>query len=256
MNYISSKDNSLVKHIQKLQINSSYRHKNKQAIISGQNIVLEAAENNILLQVFIDEKKIIKYDTLIKNLTVEIFSVSSKVIEKINILDGYCDIFAVIKFVDNQLTQVTYQEDCILLDNIQDPGNVGTMIRSASAAGIKNIILSNNSVDIYNPKVLRATQGALFKVKLYINIDLFLFIKSYKQNIIATVVTNAENLFKVNLSQVNAWVFGNEGNGVSQDILSLIECKICIPMLNKTESLNVAMSATICFFEQLRQRTM
>ena len=250
---IKSTNNVLFKHLQKLYLFSKVRHEYNEAIITGENNILQAIEAGKLTSLFLDEITISKYNKIINTTNCRIYTIPNKMINKLK-FDGYYDIFGICKFVNKSLEDAMYEEDCIILESIQDPGNLGTIIRSASAAGIKHVVLSANSVDLYNPKVIKASQGCIFKINIYIKIDLLSFIKQYKKNIYATVVLNGTNIFDLNLKSPNAWIFGNEGSGINQNIMQGILKKVMIPMLNHTESLNVAMSATICMFEQLRQR--
>ena len=173
---------------------------------------------------------------------------------KLNILDSEIDLVGVIACANNSLTTSSYNEDCILLHGIQNPGNLGGIFRVAKAAGINNVLVSSNSVDVYNPKVLRASQGAIFGLNIFTNIDVLDFIDKYNYEIAATTPVAHKSLYDTNLIQPIAWIFGNEGSGLGGDLLNKVKTSIAIPMYNDTESLNVVMAATVCLFEQMRQR--
>ena len=141
------------------------------------------------------------------------------------------------------------------MERIQDPGNAGTILRSAAAAGVKQIVCGNDSVDIWSPKVLRAGMGAHFLLSIFSRVELSAWMETYQHQIWATALGGRNiGLYEMDLSQPCAWVFGNEGSGVSETVKEKADACVKIPMLGQTESLNVAMAATVCLFEQMRQR--
>ncbi len=245
---IQSLDNPLIKQIVKLVNSSSYRNSEKKCVIYGLHLIEEAYKYGFLEIILVDDSR--DYKALPKD--VPIYKVSTKVFTKISLLDGKYDIVGIagFKVAHNDI----YNEDCIVLDNVQDPGNLGTIIRNAKASGINNILLTNGCVDSYNPKVLRSSQGAVFGVNIIDINDITSFIKIFKGTLIATVPHSQNSLYDMNLRSTTAWVFGNEGSGISSNILNMIDTKVNIPMQNNTESINVAMAMAVCVFEQLRQR--
>ncbi len=145
--------------------------------------------------------------------------------------------------------------DCILLDGVQDPGNVGTLLRTAAAAGIRQALLSPGCADAWSPKALRAGQGAQFLLTSHENRDLAAFLRSYRGTGVATRLDAAASLYDTPLSGPLAWVFGAEGRGVSEPVSAAVGCAVRIPMPGATESLNVAAAAAICLFEVVRRRS-
>jgi TrmH family RNA methyltransferase len=143
----------------------------------------------------------------------------------------------------------------VLLDNLQDPGNVGSILRSAAAAGVKQVYCSAGTAFCWSPKVLRAAMGAHFVVEIYENVDLAALIKTASIDVLATSGYATERLFDVDLRQPLAWLFGHEGQGVADDLLALATRTVVIPHLGEIESLNVAACAAVCFFEQVRQKS-
>ena len=141
----------------------------------------------------------------------------------------------------------------VLLDNVQDPGNVGTILRSAAAAGIKEVYCGPGTAFCWSPKVLRAAMGAHFVLDIYENVELAPLVANARIATLATSGYAAERLYDLDLRQPVAWIFGHEGQGVSDELLSSAKHKVVIPHLGKVESLNVAACASVCFFEQLRQ---
>lgn len=146
-------------------------------------------------------------------------------------------------------------QSAVLLDNLQDPGNLGSILRSAAAAGIKYVFCSKGTVFAWSPKVLRAGMGAHFVLNIVENVDLSLIAHAIKVPILATSSHAEKQIYDIDLSHPVGWLFGHEGQGVSEDLLRLATHKVSIPHLGSVESLNVAASAAVCFFEQVRQRT-
>lgn len=144
--------------------------------------------------------------------------------------------------------------DAVMLDNLQDPGNVGSILRSAAAAGITQVFCSQGTAFCWSPKVLRAAMGAHFVVEIYENVDLAALIRASAIPVLATSGYAKQRLYEVDLRQQVAWLFGHEGQGVADDLLGLASNQVVIPHLGQIESLNVAACAAVCFFEQLRQK--
>jgi TrmH family RNA methyltransferase len=146
------------------------------------------------------------------------------------------------------------QADSVLLDGIQDPGNLGSILRSAAAAGIRQILLSSDCAQAWSPKTLRAAMGAHFQLDIHESGDLVGFLDVYRGQGVATVLAASTSLYAANLQAPVAWVFGSEGLGVSSSVLAVTRLQVRIPMPGATESLNVAAAAAICLFETLRYR--
>lgn len=143
--------------------------------------------------------------------------------------------------------------NAVLLDGVQDPGNVGSILRSAAAAGIKEVYCSSGTAFCWSPKVLRAAMGAHFVLDIYENVDLAPLVQSSPIAVLATSGYARNTLYQVNLQRPVAWIFGHEGQGVADDLLAMASEQIVVPHLGQVESLNVAACAAVCFFEQLRQ---
>jgi len=153
---------------------------------------------------------------------------------------------------------INKKEPCILfLEDLQDPGNLGTIIRSAEAAGMSGVLISQDSVDIYNPKTIRATMGSIFRVPFcYIKDKSTCMeqLKKRKITIYAAHLSGKKNYDNVNYKTASAFLIGNEGNGLSEALTKSADVKIKIPMEGNVESLNAAISATVLMFEAARQR--
>ncbi len=144
--------------------------------------------------------------------------------------------------------------DAVLLDGIQDPGNLGSIFRSAAAAGFRQILLSVDCAQAWSPKTLRAAMGAHFQLDIHESCDLPAFLGAYRGKAILTTLDAAPELYSLDLKTPVAWVFGNEGQGVRPEVSESIEWQARIPMPGEINSLNVAAAAAICLFETVRQR--
>lgn len=146
------------------------------------------------------------------------------------------------------------ETDLVCLDRVQDPGNLGTLLRTTAAAGIKHVALSVGCASAWSAKSLRSAQGAHFALSIFENIDLASYLATIDLNVCSTSLDQASDLYKTDLMPNTAWIFGNEGQGVSADLLKICSTKVRIPQSDQVESLNVAAAAAVCLFEQLRQR--
>jgi TrmH family RNA methyltransferase len=144
-------------------------------------------------------------------------------------------------------------ESAVLLDGVQDPGNVGSILRSAAAAGIRQVYCSAGTAFCWSPKVLRAAMGAHFVLEIFENVELAALVRASKIAVLATSGYAEQRLYDVDLRQPVAWLLGHEGQGVAADLLALATHQVVIPHAGQVESLNVAACAAVCFFEQLRQ---
>jgi TrmH family RNA methyltransferase len=143
---------------------------------------------------------------------------------------------------------------CVMLEDIQDAGNLGSVLRSTAAAGIRTVLLSQGCAFAWSPKVLRAGMGAHFSLDIFDNADLAAAVHRLSGRLICTSGHARQSLYQADLRGPLAWVFGNEGSGVSAGLSAAAAELVRIPMPGKTESLNVAAAAAICLFEQVRQR--
>lgn len=145
-------------------------------------------------------------------------------------------------------------ETVVLLDRLQDPGNVGTLLRTCVAAGIKKVFASTGTAACWSPKVLRSGQGAHFALELHEHVNLFELVKSIDCPLAVTTLENGTDIFAAKLPPKCAWVFGHEGQGVHPDLIGQADLKLHINHeVGAIESLNVTVAAAICLFEQRRQ---
>jgi TrmH family RNA methyltransferase len=143
--------------------------------------------------------------------------------------------------------------NAVLLDNLQDPGNLGSILRSAAAAGIKSVYCSPGTAFAWSPKVLRSGMGAHFLLNIHENADLAALLGRLRIPVIATSSHATRTIYQADLRQAVCWLFGHEGQGVAPALLERASMTLAIPHPGAVESLNVAASAAVCFFEQVRQ---
>ena len=268
MQRITSKDNELIKHIRKLK-DRKYRDEAGEFIVEGVKLIEEAIKENARIKQVVICEESEKTDAISKNLMYEIsrydcIYVTQKVFNSITQVVAPQGIFAIVsKEVFRDVPQkqneakVDYAQDIIVaLDDIQDPGNLGTILRTVDSCGLKQILLSKGSVDAYNPKVVRSTMGAIFRVNIIECEDLIRCIKEARKHHFKLQVTTLDGdntIYDVNYKK-KVIVIGNEANGVSKEIQNIADEKIRIPMLGKTESLNASVAAGVVLYEYTRQK--
>lgn len=142
---------------------------------------------------------------------------------------------------------------CVMLEDIQDPGNLGSILRTAAAAGIRHVFLSKGSVHAWSPRVLRAGMGAHFMLQIHEQCDLPGLVRAFGGNVIATSHRAKKSVFDADLTGKLALLIGNEGAGLSAALAKAASVVVAIPMPGKTESLNAAAAAAVCLFERVRQ---
>jgi TrmH family RNA methyltransferase len=142
---------------------------------------------------------------------------------------------------------------CLLLEDVQDPGNVGSILRSAAAAGVAHVLLSRGCADPWSPRVLRAAMGAHFFLNVVEASDLAAFAGTYPGQVVATTAAAAHSIFEIDLRQPTAFLVGNEGAGLSTPLLAAADLQVAVPMPGGMESINVAAASAICLFERVRQ---
>lgn len=143
---------------------------------------------------------------------------------------------------------------CVLLDGVQDSGNVGAILRSTAAAGIRDVFLGPGCAGAWTPRVLRAAQGAHFNLRIREQAALAAIIRDYSGRTLAAVAHGGTPLYSMDLRGEVAWLFGSEGKGISAALLLLVDADVTIPLAGHNESLNVAAAAAVCLFEAVRQR--
>ena len=238
---ITSLDNDRIKNYIKLKERKN-RKKNGEFLIEGMHLVLEACKKGVVKEIILEENT-----SFITDLPT--IYVSKEIINKISELDTPSNIMAVCTMMDEEIKG----SRLLLLDDIQDPGNLGTIIRSAMAFNVDTIILSPNTVDLYNSKVVRATQGMIFHINIVIKDlkEVITELKKKKIPIYGTRVDSGTDVRVLRDEKIDkyALIMGNEGNGVSTEILDMCDEYLYIKMNEKVESLNVGVATSILLYE-------
>lgn len=257
MKLITSAQNGLLKHLAKILSSAKYRREQRQTALEGVHLLQAFLDSGgVPLQVLLPETRLNHPEicALIGRLPADgLYAAADKALAKISSLAEGADIIALIEMPCDKSLPPT--GDCVVLEQVQDPGNIGTILRSAAAAGVKQIVADKGCADIWSPKVLRAGMGAHFLLDIAVRADLSEWRQLYREAVYATALdSRAVPLYALDLRRPAAWLFGNEGSGASPAALALADKSVLIPMAGATESLNVAMAATVCLFEQMRQR--
>lgn len=260
MQVISSKENEVIKNIRKLK-EKKYRDIENSYVIEGIKLIKEAIAENanirqiIMCEDYTDNVELDK-DTLFEIAKYNLIYVTRNIINLITDVKTPQGIIAVIE-KNNNIEQIDYSQDIIVaLDGVQDPGNLGTILRTADSANLKQIILSKNCADPYNPKVVRSTMGGIFRINIIEVEDLENSLKQMKKNNFKVMVTSLDtekSVYDVDYSK-KVIVIGNEANGVSKEVQDMADEKVIIPMLGKTESLNASVAAGIMIYEYVRRK--
>lgn len=258
---ITSENNSLIKEVKHLK-NKKYRNKKGLYFIEGVFFVKEALKEHA-------DIKYILISEFFKNNKFEIFNqlnagssalsvVSDKVFKKVSDTENPQGILAVIGMSEHKLNTLKSDKNfLVVLEKVQDPGNAGTIIRTADAAGATGIILSGGCVDLYNPKVLRATMGSIFHIPVYYQIEMVECISILNQKgiqILACDIRGDKNIYNIKFTGNTALIIGNEANGISQRTANAADDLVRIPMPGRAESLNASVAAALLIYEVVRYK--
>ncbi len=260
MQVISSKDNEFIKHVKKLK-DKKYRDMNQEFVIEGIKLIREAIEENADIKQIIICDNCLNSDVIPKELMYEIAKyecvyVTEKIFSTITDVNTPQGLLAIIGRNSTE-NEINYNQDMIVaLDDIQDPGNLGTILRTVDSVGLNQILVSKGTADCYNPKVVRSTMGAIFRIKIIECDNLTTTLQEARKHQYKVIVTSLQTENSVYDIKYNkkVVVIGNEANGVSDEIQNLADEKIKIPMLGKTESLNASVATGIVLYEYVRQK--
>ena len=260
MQSISSKENELIKHIRKLK-DKKERDISNEYVIEGIKLIQEAIQENVNIKQIIICDDCDKTESIPKDLMYEIAKydcvyVTKKIFKYISEVQEPQGILAVIE-KNNLNKEIDYNQDIIVaLDDVQDPGNIGTILRTVDSIGLTQILVSKGTADSYNPKVVRSTMGAIFRIKIIECEDLEKNLKEIKKHKFKVVVTSLQtdnSIYEIDYNR-KVIVIGNEAKGVEQRIQQIADEKVKIPMLGKTESLNASVATGIVLYEYVRQK--
>lgn len=247
---ITSKQSAQLKQWKKL-LTTKGRRKAEQYIIEGFHLVEEAINCKVDLKyVIVSEKQFSKHETFFKAIKTDLVLMAENCISELSQTETPQGVLAIVNLPKSDVLP-NKVERALLVDAVQDPGNLGTMIRTADAAGFDAVILGEGTVDAYNEKVIRSTQGSLWHIPI-IQMDLTQAITELKQQGVEVLATalhqNAVSYKEIKHKDCLAFIVGNEGSGVSQTLIEQADQSIFIEMPGKAESLNVAVASGILMF--------
>ncbi len=239
MEIITSLENKKIKNLSKLLI-KKYRDQEDKFLVEGEHLVEEALKAGKLIEVIKTEEYEIDYEVPITIVTYEVLKKLSNSVTPQKVI-------GVVKKLDEK----EIGNKILILDNLQDPGNLGTIIRSSVAFNVDTIVLSENCVDLYNDKVIRASEGMLFHINI-VKKDIEKFIDEIHSKgyvVLGTRVTDGENIKNIEVNDKLAIIMGNEGAGVRREVLDKCDKYLYIPMNESCESLNVGVATSIILYE-------
>ncbi|MBU6460052.1 MAG: RNA methyltransferase [Proteobacteria bacterium] len=250
---ISSSDNAFYKSLHKLVVSSRFRKQSGKTVLDGVHLIKSARENGVKVDTYIVTKRSIcdpEIRQLLKGEETGIIELPDNLFKVLSLTNPEVGLVA---RVDIPRPNRELQSFVLILENIQDPGNLGSILRSAAASAVETVYLSSGCADVYSPRVLRAAQGAHFLMSIYEHADILNVAREFKGEVITTFPNNGVPYFDAYFSSPLALVLGNEGSGVTPALAACSTQKVKIPMPGSIESLNVAAAAAILLFERTRQ---
>lgn len=263
MDQITSKDNRYIKEYVKLSTSRSYRQEKGMFVVESVKLIQEAFENDVKLEmVFVTatcfEKKAQELEKLFQ--TQKCFEITPEIEKKLSQAKSSQGIFAICSSLDKKLNidTIYHSGKYVMLVDLQDTGNVGTIIRTAEAVGMDGVIMTKSTCDILNPKVIRGSMGSIFRMPILIVEDEITFLSSVDEHSVKTYASVLDNgateLSKVSFENPCVLLIGNEGNGLSLEVSNACKEKITIKMNGNAESLNASMAACILMYEAAKSK--
>lgn len=252
---ITSQENARFKALLKLQQSSRERRKAGRSLLDGVHLVSAylqhagAPEEIVVAEGAAKNQEIV---SLLSGCSVEPLILADGLFRALSSVTTPTGIMAVVK-TPQAPALPRAPGPCVMLEDIQDPGNLGSILRSAAAAGVEDVYLSNACVQAWSPRVLRAGMGAHFVLNIFEGADLAALVADYAGAVLATAGEAGTPVYEADLRGHVALLFGNEGAGLSHELHAAAHRTICVPMPGKAESLNVAAAAAVCLFERVRQ---
>lgn len=255
MTVITSPTNPTIKHVSALLTHHRTRKKSGQTVIEGVHLLDAYFKQGLSVDKLLVSQSAVSHHEVLPLLSharhKDVIVIADTLYKQIRTLGDGVDVMAVIDIPRPTLS--TISTDCLILDGIQDAGNAGTLLRTASAVGITTIITTPNTTHLWSPKVLRAGMGANFALEIYEQIPHNDILDKVKTPLYATSSHTDKVIYDHDLTHPVAWVLGHEGQGVS-DVFLNNAIPITLPQPNGQESLNVGVAGSVCFYEMLRQR--
>ncbi len=261
MKTIRSRDNAFAKQLIGLAHSSRDRKKAGLTVLDGIHLVrayheaLGTTQSLVVAESAVDDPEVVAMIQQAGHAEINILA--DALVKEASALESPSTVMAIVPTPAPQAVSKSASA-VLLLEDVQDPGNVGSILRSAAAAGISDVLLSKTSAFAWSPKVLRAGQGAHFAVNIIEGVDLIAWLKDWRQQkgaqSLALAPLAKQTLYDCDLRKPTAFLIGNEGAGLSAELLQAALLPVSIPMLGKIESLNAAAAVAVCLFELTRQR--
>jgi TrmH family RNA methyltransferase len=254
MKLIRSRDNPFFKGLKRLAESGRERRKRGRTLLDGLHLVMAYEVAHAPVETLIVAESALAAGEIAAYVEGrEVVVLADSLLRDLGLVDTPSGMLAVVA-TPTATVAVDREMDAILLDGVQDPGNVGAILRSAAAAGIGQALLGPGCAAAWSPKVLRAGQGAHFVLAIHEDADLGAFMAGYRGTTAVTCLDDATPLYEASWEGPLAWVFGAEGQGVRAELLAAARLRVRIPMPGAVESLNVAAAAAVCLFEALRRK--
>ncbi|WP_010248381.1 23S rRNA (guanosine(2251)-2'-O)-methyltransferase RlmB [Acetivibrio cellulolyticus] len=264
MNFISSSQNPVIKEIKALK-EKKYRDQTGLFFIEGIRFVEEALKEKIEISKILVSDKLADVhggkeilEQLENSNCCNVYTLTNKLYMEVTDTENPQGILAILNKKSISLESVYDNKNFFLvLDSLQDPGNMGTIIRTADAAGVTGVIVSKGCVDVYNPKVLRSTMGSLFHIPICYSENILQTLEEMKNKgirLCAAHLSGSKNYFELDYKDNIAIIVGNEANGISDSVAGISNELVRIPMAGKSESLNASVAAGLLMYEVLRLR--
>lgn len=261
---ISSKENSNIKLYKKLSTSKKSRNESGLYVLEGARLICDAINEKAVDKLFYVKSALDKYSDLLTEsllstiLQNNIFEISDELAKHLSSTEVSQGVFAIARKNENKLDISLLSDKCklLILDNLQDPGNIGTILRTADACGVDTVLFTDDCCDLYNPKVIRSAMGSVFRLKLYTELEFSEIISNLKKaevTVYASVIDkSASEIRDISFEDRCAVVIGNEGNGIPSDHVKMCDKSLTIRMCGNINSLNAGMAAGIILWEMTR----
>ena len=257
MKQITSRDNPTVKHLHALATSARARRTSGETLLDGAHVLGVALERGVRpTRVVVSEsgRRQPEIAALVARCAADsCIELPDRLFAHVSPVDAPSGVLAVIP-IPSPAAATLPAGDCVVLDAVQDPGNLGTILRTAAAAGVVDVLLTRGCAQAWAPRVVRVAMGAHFGLKIREDVDAAAALAGFRGIVVAADLRDAVELYDLDLRAAVAWLFGSEGQGLSPAVAALATQRVLIPMPGGMESLNVGVAAGVCLFEQLRQR--
>lgn len=257
MKQITSRDNPTVKHLHALATSARDRRKHGQTLLDGAHLLGVALERGqALSQIVVSESGRAQPEVaalLARCADEQCIELPDRLFAHVSPVDSPSGVLAVMALPEASAAALL-TDTCVVLDAVQDPGNLGTILRTAAAVGVPDVVLTPGCAQAWSPRVLRAAMGAHFGLRIREGVEAAEALRDFPGDILAADLRDSVVLYALDLRGPVAWLFGSEGQGLSAAVAALATRRVLIPMPGGMESLNVGVAAGVCLFEQLRQQ--